>query len=122
MFFVLQFSVDMPRVKRGTLHVKKRRNLLAQTKGYMWGRKSKMKRAHEAVLKAGQHARMDRRKKKRDFRALWNIRINAGARLNGTTYSRLIADLKRRNIVLDRNILAQVAAEHPDVFTQVVRG
>ncbi|MBI4434197.1 50S ribosomal protein L20 [Candidatus Uhrbacteria bacterium] len=112
----------MPRVKRGILHLKKRRALLRATKGYLWGRKSKMKRAHEAFLKAGQHAFMDRRKKKRNFRQLWNIRINAGARQHGMSYSRLIADLKRRNIQLDRKILAQLAAEYPKVFEQVVRG
>ncbi|MBI2483256.1 50S ribosomal protein L20 [Candidatus Uhrbacteria bacterium] len=111
----------MPRVKRGVIHLKKRRALLKQTKGYMWGRKSKMKRAHEAVLKAGEHALADRRRKKRDYRQLWNIRVNAGARLNGTTYSKLIADLKRRNITLDRKILAQLAAEHPAIFTKVVQ-
>lgn len=112
----------MPRVKRGIIHVKKRRALLRTTKGYRWGRKSQMKRAHEAFLKAGQHARMDRRKKKRDFRALWTIRINAGARLHGTTYSRLIAELTRRHIVLDRKILATLAAEHPTVFERIVNG
>lgn len=112
----------MPRVKRGTMHVKRRRNLLAQTKGYMWGRKSKMKLAHEAVLKAGQHALMDRRKKKRDFRALWNIRINAAARMNGTTYSRLIRALQVRGITIDRKILAQLAIEHPAVFTAITKG
>lgn len=112
----------MPRVKRGVLHVKKRRALLKRTKGYLWGRKSKMKRAHEAVLKAGQHAFADRRKKKRNFRQLWNIRINAGVRPLGMSYSRLIADLKRRNIELDRKILSTLAAEHPKVFERVVRG
>lgn len=101
------------------MHVKRRRNLLRRTKGYMWGRKSKMKRAHEAVLKAGQHARMDRRKKKRDFRTLWNIRINAAARQRGTTYGRLIHDLKVRNVAIDRKILAELAAEHPEVFARV---
>jgi large subunit ribosomal protein L20 len=104
------------------LHVKKRRALLRATKGYRWGRKSKMKRMHEAVLKAGQHAFMDRRKKKRDFRQLWNIRINAGARQHGVSYSRLIGDLKRRHVELDRKILSQLAAEHPKVFERVVRG
>lgn len=112
----------MPRVKRGTLHVKHRRALLKRTKGFMWGRKSKMKQAHEAVLKAGQHALMDRRKKKRVFRALWNIRINAAARQNGTTYGRMIADLKRRNIEVDRKILAELAVDHPDVFAAIVKG
>lgn len=112
----------MPRVKRGVLHVKKRRALLKRTKGFMWGRKSQMKVAHTAVLKAGQHALMDRRKKKRDFRGLWNIRINAGARAIGTTYSKLIPALKKRNIELDRKILAMLAAEHPAVFEKVVKG
>lgn len=79
-----------------------------------------MKVAHEAVLKAGQHALMDRRKKKRDYRALWNIRINAAARTNGTTYSKLIGALKVKGIALDRKILAQLAAEHPEVFTKVI--
>ncbi|MDO8598781.1 MAG: 50S ribosomal protein L20 [bacterium] len=112
----------MPRVKRGVLHVKKRRALLKRTKGFMWGRKSQIKAAHTAVLKAGQHALMDRRKKKRDFRGLWNIRINAGVRPLGTSYSRFIADLKRRNIELDRKILSALAAEYPTVFEKVVKG
>lgn len=112
----------MPRVKRGVIHMKTRRALLKRTKGFMWGRKSKMTRAHEAVLKAGQHARMDRRKKKRDYRSLWNIRINAGVRPLGTSYSRFIADLKRRNVELDRKILAQLAAEYPKTFEKVVKG
>lgn len=112
----------MPRVKRGTLHTKRRRNLLKRTKGYMWGRKSKITRATEATLKAGQHALRDRRKKKRNFRALWNIRINAGARQHGTTYSAVIADLKRRNVALDRKVLAELAATHPETFAQIVKG
>ncbi len=79
-----------------------------------------MRRAHEAVLKAGQHAFMDRRKKKRVFRGLWNVRINAAARANGTTYSKLIADLKKRGVTVDRKILAQLAADHPEVFAKVI--
>lgn len=88
----------------------------------MWGRKSQMRVATTAMLKAGQHAFMDRRKKKRDMRALWNIRVNAGARAVGTTYSKLIADLKRRSITLDRKVLSQLAAEHPTVFEKIVKG
>ncbi|KKR84809.1 MAG: 50S ribosomal protein L20 [Candidatus Uhrbacteria bacterium GW2011_GWA2_41_10] len=66
----------MPRVKRGTHHVKRRTNLLKKTKGYMWGRKSKMKLAHTAVLKAGTHAYRDRRNKKRSFRRLWQLQAS----------------------------------------------
>lgn len=112
----------MPRVKRGTIHTKRRRNLLRRTKGYMWGRKSKMRLAQTAVLKAGQHAYRDRKKKKRTMRALWNIRVNAGARVSGTTYSKLVADMKRRNITLDRKVLAELAAEHPATFARIVKG
>lgn len=112
----------MPRVKRGTIHVKRRRKLLKRTKGFTGGRKSKVRVASTAVLKAGQHAFRDRKKKKRDMRGLWNIRVNAGARASGTTYSKLIADLKRRNVTLDRKVLSELAANHPDVFAKVVKG
>lgn len=101
--------------------MKRRRALLKKTKGYMWGRKSQMRVASTAVLKAGQHAYRDRKKKKRVMRGLWNIRVNAAARLNGTTYSKLIADLKRRNVELDRKVLADLAANHPETFTKVVK-
>ncbi|MFH1430726.1 MAG: 50S ribosomal protein L20 [Candidatus Uhrbacteria bacterium] len=112
----------MPRVKRGPIHTKKRRNLLKRTKGYMWGRNAKMRVASTAALKAGQHAYRDRKKKKRVMRGLWNIRINAGAREHGVSYSTLIGNLKKRNIELDRKVLAQLAAEHPEVFEKVVKG
>jgi len=110
----------MPRVKRGTQHTKRRKTLLAKTKGYKWGRKNKIRQAKTAVLKAGAYAYRDRRNKKRSFRRLWNIKINAGARENGTTYSKLIAALKGANIELDRKILANLAENHPETFTKVV--
>jgi large subunit ribosomal protein L20 len=110
----------MPRVKRGTQHTKRRRNLLARVKGYKWGRKSKIKLARPAMLRAGASAFKDRRAKKRDFRRLWSVKINAAARLNGTTYSRLIGALKAKNIDLDRKILATLGEKHPEVFTNVV--
>ncbi|MBU0614285.1 50S ribosomal protein L20 [Patescibacteria group bacterium] len=110
----------MPRVKRGTQHTKRRRSLLARVKGYKWGRKSKIRLARPAMLKAGQYAFRDRRAKKRVFRKLWNLKINAGARLNGTTYSRLINSLKKANIQIDRKILATLAEKHPEIFTKVV--
>ncbi|HBO99781.1 MAG: 50S ribosomal protein L20 [Candidatus Uhrbacteria bacterium GW2011_GWF2_41_16] len=106
----------MPRVKRGTHHVKRRTNLLKKTKGYMWGRKSKMKLAHTAVLKAGTHAYRDRRNKKRSFRRLWQLRINAAARFEGISYSRLMDLLKKAGVELDRKVLSNIAAKHPAVF------
>ncbi|MBI4128122.1 MAG: 50S ribosomal protein L20 [Parcubacteria group bacterium] len=111
----------MPRVKRGVMHSKRRRNLLAQTKGYMWGRKSKIKLAKVAVLKAGVNAYRDRRLKKRDMRALWALRINAAARENGMKYSTLIDAMKKAGIVLDRKVLSELAAKHPAVFAEVVK-
>ena len=110
----------MPRVKRGTHHVKHRRNLLKKVKGYKWGRKSKIKLARTAVLKAGVHAYRDRRNKKRSFRRLWQIRINAAVRPQGLSYSRFIDGLKKAKIGLDRKILSTLAVEHPEVFNQIV--
>lgn len=110
----------MARVKRGKRHLKRRKNLLRHVKGYLWGRKSKIKLARVAMLKAGAHAYRDRRKKKSNFRALWNIRINAAVRAHGLSYSRFIAGLSAKNIPLDRKVLAQLALEHPKVFDAVV--
>lgn len=110
----------MPRVKRGTQHTKRRRNLLSKVKGYKWGRKSKIRLARPAMLKAGVHAYRDRKRKKRDMRALWNMKINAGARMNNTTYSKLIHALKEANVQLDRKVLAVIAEKHPEVFAKIV--
>ena len=109
----------MPRVKRGTQHTKRRRNLLAKVKGFRWGRKSKIRLARPAMLKAGAYAYRDRRNKKRAFRRLWNTKINAAARLNDTTYSRLINGLKNAKVELDRKVLAQIAEKHPEVFAKI---
>jgi len=110
----------MPRVKRGTTHTKKRKKLLSKTKGYKWGRKKKIKEAKTAVLKAGAHAYRDRRKKKRTFRRLWQIKINAAARLNGTTYSQFIDKLKKAKVDIDRKILANLAEHNPEIFSKIV--
>lgn len=107
------------RVKRGKLRARKRRKLLKRTKGFKWGRKKLVKRAKEAVMKAETYAYRDRRTKKRDFRRLWNIRINAGARQHDLTYARFIYGLKKANIELDRKVLAWLAAEKPEVFAVV---
>lgn len=111
----------MARVKRGTHHVKRRRNLLAKTKGMMWGRKSKIKLAKVASLKAGAYAYRDRRNKKRTFRRLWQVRINAAIRPLGMSYSKLIHALKEKNVSLDRKILATLAKDHPSIFEKIVK-
>lgn len=110
----------MSRVKRGTIHTKSRRTLLKKTKGYMWGRKSKVRLAHTAVMKAGVYAYRDRRTKKRNFRQLWQIKINAAVRPLGLNYSTLINALAKKNIRLDRKILATLATKYPNVFKKVV--
>ena len=111
----------MPRVKRGTHRIKRRKNILARTKGMMWGRKSKITLAKTAMTKSGRNAYVGRKLKKRDNRALQLVRINAAARLNGTTYSKLMGDLKKRKIELDRKVLSQLAASHPSVFAKLVK-
>ena len=110
----------MPRVKRGTQHTKRRKNLLARVKGFKWGRKSKIRLARPAMLKAGVYAFRDRRAKKRTFRNLWTIKINAAVRELGLSYSRFIALLKTSNIAIDRKVLAQLAEKHPTIFKKVV--
>ncbi|MFH1712596.1 MAG: 50S ribosomal protein L20 [Candidatus Jacksonbacteria bacterium] len=110
----------MPRVKRGITHSKKRRKILKATKGFKIGRKNLIKLAKTAAVKAGWHAYVDRRRKKRDFRSLWNIKINAIAKQNNITYSQLIHLLKVNNIALDRKILAQISEKHPNVFKKIV--
>lgn len=93
---------------------------MKQAKGYKWGRKSKERAAKEALLHAYLHAFHDRRKKKRDFRRLWQIKINAAARENGFPYSKLIDLLKKKNVALDRKILAVLAENQPEVFSKIV--
>ncbi|MFH1233090.1 MAG: 50S ribosomal protein L20 [Patescibacteria group bacterium] len=110
----------MPRVKRGTSHVKKRKKLLEKVKGYMWGRKKLIRLAKTAVLKAGVHSYVDRKKKKRTCRALWQIKISAFVRQHGLSYSRFIDLLKKNSIDLDRKVLAQLAVEQPDVLTKII--
>jgi large subunit ribosomal protein L20 len=110
----------MPRVKRGTTHVKKRRKLLSKAKGFKWGRKNQIKRAKEAVVKAGAHAFMDRRKKKRVNRGLWQIKISAFTKELGLSYSRFINGLKVEKIDLDRKILADLAENNKKIMRSIV--
>lgn len=101
----------MPRVKRGTTTHKRHANLLELAKGYRTGRHTLVKRAKEAVLRAGQNAYRDRRNKKRELRSEWIIRINAFTRANGMTYSQFMSELKKQNINLNRKVLAQMALQ-----------
>jgi large subunit ribosomal protein L20 len=110
----------MPRVKRGVIHSKNRRNILKQTKGYKWGRKKLIKLAKTAVNKAGAYAYRDRRAKKRTARALWQVQINAAAREHGLSYSKFMAGLKKAKIELDRKVLAELAQKQPKIFAKIV--
>jgi large subunit ribosomal protein L20 len=110
----------MTRVKRGTLAHKRRKNILQAAKGFQWGRKSKFKLAKDALRHAWVHAYRDRRRKKRDFRRLWQIKINAASRKNGLSYSRFIHQLKEKGVGLDRKILANLAENYPNVFKKIV--
>lgn len=110
----------MPRVKRGSRRTQKRKKTLKAAKGY-YGAKSKAYRvARQAVDRSRQFAYRDRRQKKRQFRRLWILRINAAARQNGITYSRLMAGLRAAGSELDRKILADLAISDPEAFAEVV--
>ena len=110
----------MPRVKRGMGHVKKRRNLLKRVKGFRKGKSKLLKLAKTADTKAGSHAYRDRKVKKRNMRALWQVRINAATRALGTSYSQFMGGLKKQNIALDRKVLSEIAAKHENVFKNIV--
>ena len=108
------------RVKRGVASHQKHQKIRHATKGMTKSNRSSVKRGKQAVTKALQFAYRDRRNRKRSFRELWNARINAAARLNGTTYSKLIAALKGANIQLDRKVLSELAVNEPNAFEAVV--
>src|SRR6476660_5893213 len=109
------------RVKRGVASHQKHVKIRRATSGMTKSNRSSYKRGKQAVTKALQFATRDRKNRKRTFRQLWNTRINAAARLNGTTYSRLIAGLKKNKVELDRKILAELAVSEPKAFTAVVK-
>ncbi len=106
----------MPRVKRGVASRARRQKVLKQAKGYYGARSRQFKVAKQAVIKAGQYAYRDRRQRKRQFRNLWIIRINAAAREHGLSYSRFIAGLKKAAIDVDRKVLADLAMNEPAAF------
>jgi large subunit ribosomal protein L20 len=109
------------RVKRGVTAHKRHNKIRQATKGYSHPNRASVKRGKQAVTKSLQYATRDRKNRKRTFRELWNARINAAARLNGTTYSKLIAGLKKANITLDRKVLAELAVNEPKAFAEVVK-
>ena len=119
----------MTRVKRGVQKRKRKKKIIKQAKGYKWSRKSKYRAAKEALQHAWTYAYRDRRTKKRDFRRLWQIKINAALkgptlgssdRENGISYSRFINALKKANIIIDRKILADLAQNHPEIFKNIL--
>ncbi|BEH13996.1 50S ribosomal protein L20 [Marinobacter shengliensis] len=110
----------MARVKRGVVARRRHKKILKQAKGYYGARSRVFRVAKQAVIKAGQYAYRDRRNRKRAFRALWIARINAGARANGLSYSRLIAGLKQANVEIDRKVLADLAMNEQQAFAAVV--
>ena len=110
----------MSRVKRGVIHLKKRRTIRKATKGYKWSRKSTIRQGRTAMLKAGQHAMQGRRKKKGNFRTLWQVRINAAVRAHGLSYSKFIDLLTKKKIEIDRKMLAELALNNPKVFEKII--
>ena len=110
----------MPRVKRGVTARARHKKVLDQAKGFRGRRKNVYRIAKEAVMKAGQYAYRDRRNKKREFRALWITRINAGARDSGLTYSQFMAGLKKAAIDIDRKVLADLAVFDKPAFGRIV--
>lgn len=110
----------MSRVKRGVTAHARHKKVLDQAKGYYGARSKVFRVAKQAVIKAGQYAYRDRRQKKREFRALWIARINAGARENGLSYSRFIAGLQKAFVELDRKVLADLAVFDKPAFAGLV--
>lgn len=111
----------MSRVKRGVTKSKRRKNILSQVKGYRFGRSTKERVAKEAIRHAGAYAFRHRRTKKREFRKLWTLRINAASRTLGFSYSRLIHALKKKSIGLDRKVLSELAKDYPETFGRLAQ-
>ena len=110
----------MPRVKRGFKARRRRKKVLKQARGFHAGRHRLIRTAMEAVDNALKYAYVGRKLKKRDYRGLWQTRISAAARSQGTSYSRLMGNLKKREVTLDRKMLAEIAVNDPDDFSAIV--
>lgn len=109
----------MARVKGGKTSNKRRKNILAMTKGYRFGRSTKKRQAREAIFHAGKYAFAHRRDKKNDFRKLWNVRINAGLG-EELSYSKFMGALKKKGVLINRKMLAELAEKNPETFARVV--
>jgi len=110
----------MTRVKKGVNALKHRKNILRKVKGYRHGRSTKERAANEAIVHAGTYSFDHRKDKKGDFRRLWNVRLSAFLKQNGTSYSQFISLLKKANVALDRKILAELALNHPATLKQIL--
>lgn len=110
----------MSRVKKAVNALKFRRTLLKKTKGYRHARSKKERAAWEAYVHAGKYSFAHRKDKKADFRALWNIRLNAAVREHGLSYSKFIGAMNKKGIRLNRKMLSEIAAEHPETFSRIV--
>jgi large subunit ribosomal protein L20 len=111
----------MPRAKNAVASRARRKRILKKAKGYWGARGNVLTVVKHSVDKAGQYAYSDRRKKKRNFRSLWIMRINAAARLNGTTYSKLMFAMAQKSIDVNRKALAEIAVKDPNAFTEIVK-
>ena len=111
----------MPRIKRGFKARRRRNRVLRQVEGFFGGRKNRFRQAVEVLRHAWEYGYISRRLKKRDFRRLWIVRINAAARINGTSYSRLMSGLKKAGCALDRKVLSEIAIVDPAGFGAVAR-
>lgn len=109
------------RIKRGVPGHARHQKIRRATKGMTKSNRSSIRRGKQALIKGLENAHRDRRERKRTFRQLWNARINAGARINGTTFSKLINGLKTNNVVLDRKMLSELAVNEPKAFAEVVK-
>ena len=111
----------MARVKTAVITRKKHKKILKRAKGYYGAKHYRFRMAKQAVMKSGMYAYVVRKDKKSNFRKLWIARVNAAARMNGTTYSKLIAGMKKNNIVVNRKMLAELAVNDPKAFTEIVK-
>lgn len=111
----------MTRIKRGTIKHKRRKNILAKTKGFRFGRSKKLVQAKDALKHSGNYSFAHRKDKKADARSLWTTRINAGVRPLGISYSKFIDGLKKKNILVDRKILSDMAQNNPETFARIVK-
>lgn len=109
----------MARVKNGKTKLKGRKNILKMVKGYRYGRSTKKRQAYEAIFHAGNYAFAHRKDKKGDARKLWNVKISYASKSLGTSYSKLMGGLKKKNVLLDRKILSTISKKSPKIFSQI---